>query len=281
MQKSKRFEAMPVISLEEGRQIGIVKGLVVDPAARKVAALIIEQKGLFKEQRFIPYNRINSVGNDAITIEKSSGIERAAGVPEIARLLKEKVVTIGAKIMTDNGTVLGYVDEYYVDLSTGTIAGLEFSGNRLDSIIKGRAFIDINYVRTLGKEVIIVSSECLDNIFKLEGGLQVTVKNLRESTGQFWENTLQKTRGLGTVFNRSLEKVKREKKRSDGQGMETGPGPSSEDRIGELKEDSFKDSIKPDQPEEQARQQNEGHPGPVPAPPEKQEGDPRETPPLV
>ena len=96
--------------------------------------------------------------------------------------------------MTDNGTVLGYVDEYYVDLSTGTIAGLEFSGNRLDSIIKGRAFIDINYVRTLGKEVIIVSSECLDNIFKLEGGLQVTVKNLRESTGHFLENTLQKTK---------------------------------------------------------------------------------------
>ena len=48
MQKSKRFEAMPVISLEEGRQIGTVKGLVVDPAARKVAALIIEQKGWFK-----------------------------------------------------------------------------------------------------------------------------------------------------------------------------------------------------------------------------------------
>ena len=43
MQKSKRFEAMPVISLEEGRQIGIVKGLVVI-RRRKVAALIIEQK---------------------------------------------------------------------------------------------------------------------------------------------------------------------------------------------------------------------------------------------
>ncbi|HPU35923.1 MAG TPA: PRC-barrel domain-containing protein, partial [Bacillota bacterium] len=187
MQKSKRFEAMPVISLEEGRQIGTVKGLVVDPAARKVAALIIEQKGWFKEQRFIPYNRINSVGNDAITIEKSSGIEKAAGIPEIAKLLREKVPINGAKIVTDNGTALGYVDEYYVDLATGTIAGLEFSGSRLDSIIKGHAFIDINYVRTLGKEVIVVSSECLNNIIKLEGGLQETVKNLRESTGQFWE----------------------------------------------------------------------------------------------
>lgn len=273
MQKSKRFEAMPVISLEEGQQIGIVKGLVVDPAERKVAALIIEQKGWFKEQRFIPYNRINSVGSDAITIEKSSGIERAAGLPEIAKLLREKVVTIGAKILTDNGTVLGYVDEYYVDLSTGTIAGLEFSGNRIDSLIKGRAFIDINYVRTLGSEVIIVSSECLDNIFKLEGGLQVTVKNLRESTGHFWENTRQKTRGLGNVLNRSLEKVKRERKRGDDPGKEAGPGPNGEDRISKLK----KDSLNPDPPGTQALRQNETPPGAVPASPEKLAEDPGET----
>ncbi|HPZ42928.1 MAG TPA: PRC-barrel domain-containing protein [Bacillota bacterium] len=279
MQKSKRFEAMPVISLEEGRQIGTVKGLVVDPAARKVAALIIEQKGWFKEQRFIPYNRINSVGNDAITIEKSSGIEKAAGIPEIAKLLREKVPINGAKIVTDNGTALGYVDEYYVDLATGTIAGLEFSGSRLDSIIKGHAFIDINYVRTLGKEVIVVSSECLNNIIKLEGGLQETVKNLRESTGQFWENTLQKTKGLGSVINRSLEKVKREKKRDDGQAKEAGPGPISEDMVGEQKKDPFTDSLKADLPEEQVQQQNERQTGPVPTPPEKQAESPRETPP--
>lgn len=260
MQKSRRFEAMPVISLEEGQQIGIVKGLVVDPAERKVAALIIEQKGWFKEQRFIPYNRISSVGSDAITIEKSGGIERAAGLPEIARLLREKAVTIGAKILTDNGTVLGYVDEYYVDLQTGTIVGLEFSGNRIDSLIKGRAFIDINYVRTLGGEVIIVASECLDNVFKLEGGLQVTVKNLRESTGQFWESTRQRTRGLGNALNRSLEKVKREKKHDDDPAKEAGPGLNGEDRIAKPEEDSprhrSQDSLKPGPPEEQAPRQN-------------------------
>jgi uncharacterized protein YrrD len=284
MQKSKRFEAMPVISLEEGRQIGIVKGLVVDPAERKVAALIIEQKGWFKEQRFIPYYRINSVGNDAITIEKSSGIERAAGLPEIAKLLREKAVTIGAKIMTDNGTVLGYVDEYYVDLSTGTIAGLEFSGNRLDSIIKGHAFIDINYVRTLGKEVIIVSSECLDNIFKLEGGLQVTVKNLRESTGHFWENTLQKTKGLGTAINRSLEKVRKERKREEDQSKETEPGPNGADRSSYPEEvSSLKDAKDPSSsgpPEDYAPEQEETPPlNTGPTSPEKQTETPRETPP--
>ncbi len=210
MRKSKRFESMPVISLEEGQQIGHVKSLVVDPAGKKVAALIIEQKGWFKEQRFIPYHKVKSAGSDAITIEKTASVERAASLPEIVRLAREKVGVIGTRLVAENGTLLGNVDEYYVDLTTGTIAGLEFSGNLLNSFIKGRAFLDTIYVRTLGKEVVVITNEALDNIFKLDGGLQETVKNIRETTGHLWENTVQKTKDLGTTLNKSIEKVKKD-----------------------------------------------------------------------
>lgn len=212
MRKSKQFTSMPVISLEEGKQIGVVKGLVVDPVGKKVSALIIEQKGWFKEQRFIPYHKVNSVGNDAITIEKTSGVERATGLPDIVKFLKDKVGIIGSRIVAANGTVLGFVDEYYIDLDTGTIAGLEFSGNFINSVIKGRAFLDITFVRTLGKEVAVINNDGIDNIIKLDGGLQDTVKTIKESTGQFWENTMQRTKDLGTSINKSLEKVKKDKK---------------------------------------------------------------------
>ena len=210
MRKSKRFESMPVISLEEGQQIGHVKSLVVAPAGKKVAALIIEQKGWFKEQRFIPYHKVKSAGSDAITIEKTTNVERATGLPDIVKLVREKVGIIGARIVAENGTLLGNVDEYYVDLATGTIAGLEFSGNLLNSLINGRAFLDTIYVRTLGKEVVVITNEALDNIFKLDGGLQETVKNIRETTGHLWENTVQKTKDLGTNLNKSIEKVKKD-----------------------------------------------------------------------
>ncbi|MDD4238526.1 MAG: PRC-barrel domain-containing protein [Desulfotomaculaceae bacterium] len=210
MRKSKRFESMPVISLEEGQQIGHVKSLVVDPAGKKVAALIIEQKGWFKEQRFIPYHKVKSAGSDAITIEKTANVERATGLPDIVKLVREKVGIIGARLVAENGTLLGNVDEYYVDLATGTIAGLEFSGNLLNSFIKGRAYLDTIYVRTLGKEVVVITNEALDNIFKLDGGLQETVKNIRETTGHLWENTVQKTKDLGTTLNKSIEKVKQD-----------------------------------------------------------------------
>ena len=210
MRKSKRFESMPVISLEEGQQIGHVKSLVIDPAGKKIAALIIEQKGWFKEQRFIPYQKVNSAGNDAITIEKTAHVERGASLPDIVKLVRERIDIIGAKLVAENGSLLGHVDEYYVELATGNIAGVAFSSNLINSLLKGHAFLDIAYVRTLGKEVVIVTNEALDNIIKLDGGLHETVKSFRESTGQIWENTLQKTKGLGNNLNKSIEKVKRD-----------------------------------------------------------------------
>lgn len=266
MQKSKRFASMPVISLEEGQQIGVVKGLVVDPLGKKVAALIIEQKGWFKEQRFIPYHKIHSVGSDAITIEKTSGVERAASMPNIVKLLKDKVGIIGTRIVAENGTVLGYVDEYYVDLATGTIAGLEFSGNFINSMIKGRAFLDIAYVRTLGKEVAVVTNEGIENIFKLDGGLQDTVKTIRESTGQFWESTVQKTRDLSTNINKSLEKVKKDKKN----GLE--PGEENIHAAGtEIKDEGLESSAPvetpvEDQPVDENAPREEETPGKTAAP---------------
>ncbi|MFX4262860.1 PRC-barrel domain-containing protein [Pelotomaculum propionicicum] len=213
MRKSKRFASMPVFSLEEGLQIGSVKELVVDPAGKRIAALVIEQKGWFKEQRFIPYHKVHSVGDDAITIEKTSGVQKAAGLPDIVKLLKDKVKIIGAKIVAENGNVLGFIDEYYVEVDTGNITGLEFSGSIINNVIKGRAFLDISYVRTVGKEVIVVINEAVDNVFKLDGGLQETIKNVRETTGHIWESTRQKTREFGSSVNKSIEKVKKEIKK--------------------------------------------------------------------
>lgn len=244
MRKSKRFESMPVISLEEGRQIGHIKSLVVDPAGKKVAALIIEQKGWFKEQRFIPYHKVKSAGSDAITIEKTTNVERAAGLPDIVKLAREKTGIIGARLVAENGTILGCVDEYYVDLATGSITGLEFSGNLLNSLIKGRAFLDTAYVRTLGKEVVVITNEGLDNIFKLDGGLQETVKNIRESTGQLWDNTVQKTKDLGTTLNKSIDKVRKDIKAEISTEDEAGPATA-----GEKKDDTEAVSCLPEVPE--------------------------------
>jgi uncharacterized protein YrrD len=210
---------MPVISIEEGRHLGSVKGIVVDPAEKMVSALIIEQKGLFKEQQFIPFPRIKSIGADVITVDRSSGAEKGARLPDILRLLKDRVDIYGARLVAENGAALGFVDDYFVDENSGKIAGLEFAGKFIDSMIRGKAFLDISFVRTIGKEVVIVTAEGAENVLKLDGGLQESVKTLKDSTGQILGNTLLRTKELGSNLNKSLEKMKNDfKGRRDGNG---------------------------------------------------------------
>lgn len=230
MRKSKQFLGMPVVSLEEGQQVGSIKGLVVNSAPKNVAALIIEQKGWFREQKFIPFSKVHNIGDDAITIDRAVRVEKGITLPEILKLLKERVNIVGARLVTESGTALGVVDEYYVDLQTGDIVGLEFSGGTVSNLFKGSAFLDINYVRTLGMAVIICSDMSLDNIVKMEGGIKETVRLFSKNTGQMLETTFQKTRGWGRNLNQSIEKLRRSKK-SNG-GTKTGESPEQDSGAG-------------------------------------------------
>ncbi|GAB6159239.1 PRC-barrel domain-containing protein [Desulfotomaculum varum] len=210
MRKSKKFIGMPVISLAEGQQMGTVKGLVVDPQQQKVAALIIEQKGWFSEQKFAPYGKVRSVGSDAITIDQSAAIEKGSSLPEILKLYKDKVTVVGCKVVAENGCQLGEVDEYYVEETNGSIVGLEISANLLNSIIKGKSFLDISFVKTIGKQLVVTSNHAMENLVKIDGGLSETVKHIKDSTSYLWESTLQKTKELGSKTKDELESKTKE-----------------------------------------------------------------------
>lgn len=198
MRKSKKFIGMPVISLAEGQQLGTVKGLVVDPVGQKVAALIIEQKGWFSEQKFAPYGKVRSVGTDAITIDQSALVEKGTSLPDILKLYKDKIAVIGCKVLAENGAQLGVVDEYYVDETNGNIVGLEVTSTLLNSLMKGKTFLDISFTKTIGKELVVTSNDAAENLVKSDGGFQETVKQLKDSTSQLWDSTVQITKELGT-----------------------------------------------------------------------------------
>lgn len=215
MRKSKQFISIPVISLDEGKQIGIIKSLVIDPIQKKVAALIIEQKGWFQEQKFISYSNVHSVGNDAITIKHSTVVRKGNSLPEIINLAKNPVNINGARIVTESGTVLGDVDDYYVDLTSGEIVGMEFRGSYISGIFNGKAFLDIEHILTVGNEMIVCSDKTLEKDVKLDGGLQERLSSVKNVTGNLWESTLERTKGLSSNMNKSINKLKRSKKEED------------------------------------------------------------------
>ncbi|MCL6449186.1 MAG: PRC-barrel domain-containing protein [Armatimonadetes bacterium] len=201
MRKSKQLLNLPVFSLEEGQQIGKVKGLVIDPAKKAVVALIIEEKGWLKEQKFIPFSQLRSIGENAITVERSNSLQRGATLPEILKLTRDKVDVTGTRIVLENGTILGQVDEFYIDLQTGEIVGLEFSEGMFNHMMQGRAYLDASFIRTLGRQVTVCTEDCLNNLVKIEGGFQDTLRSVKNTATQAWSSAVHKSRELSTGIN--------------------------------------------------------------------------------
>ncbi len=156
---SRDLIGLPVFSLEEGEKLGQVKELILDPKKKAVAALTVGQKKMFQEEKVIPFHKIEHIGPEALLISTTANLEKKANLPQMIKLINRPMAIIGNRIMTQEGTTLGKVREYYADIETGALTNLEMGNHFLDSMLKGRAFLPANQIVVFGADVIIVAEE--------------------------------------------------------------------------------------------------------------------------
>ncbi|MDI6710709.1 MAG: PRC-barrel domain-containing protein [Thermoanaerobacterales bacterium] len=180
MRKSSELLGLPVISLEEGAKVGHIKGLILNPTAKALVALVVEGRGVFKEQRFIPFAKVHSMGANAVTVSRGQTAQKAANLPEMVQLWKDRTPLVGARVVTESGDILGTVVDYGIDPPTGAVAGLEVAPSSLGATLKGRSWMPAGTLRTLGKEIIVVSDEAREEITPLDGGLEQRARRLTE-----------------------------------------------------------------------------------------------------
>jgi len=204
---SRNFLSLPIVSLREGQHIGYVKQLVVDRQRKAIAALVIDPKGFFKDQRIIAYNKVISVGDDAITIDQGTHVEKAPNLPEIITLLREKSSIIGTKVVTETGKTLGTAEEYYVDCQDGSITLLEISGGKIEGFLNGKALLAAQHVLTIGHDVIVAEKGSESKLEVTDKGLSDTIRSVLHSTSHLTSETSQ---ALSKYFKRNKSKVIRE-----------------------------------------------------------------------
>ncbi|KUO73860.1 MAG: photosystem reaction center subunit H [Desulfosporosinus sp. BRH_c37] len=199
MKPSKKYLSLPIITLQEGQQIGYVKSLIVNASTKALAAIVVDTKGFFKDQRIIPYSKVVSVGEDAITIDKESHVEKTSSLPELLELVKEKLTIIGTKMVTETGKTLGIADEYYVDPKTGKITQIEISGGKIEGFLSGKAWISAEYITTIGHDVIISQRDSENALTVADKGLSDSIKNLMHSTSHLASET---THTISSYFSK-------------------------------------------------------------------------------
>jgi len=153
MKKSVDILGLPVISINEGLELGTAKSLVINPAQGSVAALVVDDGKWYLGAKLLPFAAVTGIGESAITVETAANVVPAANTPDLEKLLAAGVGVIGAKVLTKTGRIQGKVTEITVD-SAGKIVSCEVeeSGGEITHIPTQRIF-------TFAKDVVIVADE--------------------------------------------------------------------------------------------------------------------------
>jgi uncharacterized protein YrrD len=151
MKKSVEIIGLPVISIDEGRELGIVRDVVINPSAKEVSALLIEDHKWFMGAKTFPFSAINGIGQYAVTIEKSESVTSVLDSSELLDLLATEVKIIGSKILTKTGQIQGKIIDIIVDESGKIITcDVEDMNGQMTTISSEQ-------VVTFGKEVTITN----------------------------------------------------------------------------------------------------------------------------
>ena len=114
MKKSADILGLPIISITEGRELGMSKTLVIDAKNGMIAAITIEDEEWYRGVKLIPYASIIAIGDDAITILHSEKILKLSQVGDYEAMLDENIKILGTKAITKTGTIQGKVCEIFV-----------------------------------------------------------------------------------------------------------------------------------------------------------------------
>ena len=105
--RSVEILGLPVISITEGRELGMSKTLLIDAKNGQVAAITIEDEDWYRGVKLLPYSSVIAIGHDAVTITNSENILTLEDASDYEAMLDANIRIIGTKAITKSGTING------------------------------------------------------------------------------------------------------------------------------------------------------------------------------
>jgi sporulation protein YlmC with PRC-barrel domain len=150
-------KGLPVITMAEGKQVGKVDDLVIDPERKAVSWLRLHSGGMLGGERlWVSTEAVHGVGADAVTINAEADARAPADAPEALALVKAKRGIIGSKVMTENGERVGEVCDYEFDPDTFALTSLSVPPGM--NVVGEILTIAGDKVLTIGEDVIVVAA---------------------------------------------------------------------------------------------------------------------------
>lgn len=153
MKKSQEIIGLPVFSIVDGRKIGQVKDLVINPEEGKVDFLMVSNGSWYVGAKVLPFTSVIGIGEHAVTTESEGQLAVVSENPSANALLQRNIEVKGNRVLTNKGNLIGIIVEYEIDENAGQILRIEYR-SALDE--KTMAIIEAGNILTYGSDIVVV-----------------------------------------------------------------------------------------------------------------------------
>lgn len=178
MIKGSEIIGKPVLNFRSGQILGKSQEVVLDSKRQQILAIVYKLGSIFTDSQVIPFEKIKSIGPDAVSINSEEAIIEAKERPEINKQLESNIAVKGLKVITETGKELGSAEDIVADETTGKVRGYIVTAGFVKDTYLGKPFLPSSEVINLGKDAIIVSSLSEQIVNNQDKGLKKEVENV-------------------------------------------------------------------------------------------------------
>lgn len=157
MRSARELHGLAVVDVQGGRRLGHIDEVVVSPDDLRLLGFVMKEGNLFNQrERVVEASGIRSIGADAVTVD---GEELAGDADAASEAFREARTgdrrLIGSKVVTQEGTLLGTVDDFAIDESQQRVGALTLRGG----LLSGGDALPAERIVSVGPDVVVVRGE--------------------------------------------------------------------------------------------------------------------------
>ena len=158
-----QVKGLAAVTVAEGKKLGEVEQLLIDPDAKQVKWLLLREGRVGGTHHYVAAEAVRAIGPHAVIVNSESDVKTPAEAPEAEDLYQAKRFVVGNKLVTDKGNYVGRVSDYdFADT-------LKLTDIRVSTWMFAKPlFIPAEQVMTIGKDVMIVAASAIQNSEKQE-----------------------------------------------------------------------------------------------------------------
>lgn len=149
------LRGLPLVSIEEGRELGRVGSLLLDPGALRLAGFTVSADDAKGPVMVVPVEAVGSFGSFALTIAKTGLITPLASNEHYLSLFDQAVVLLGSEVCDTAGKLVGFVKDALMDPATGALLRFRITSDK-GFLSPYNAFVPASAVNALEKDRLVI-----------------------------------------------------------------------------------------------------------------------------